>query len=72
MSKLPMKYIKLPKSPNKRCHHPAVTAMIDSCNSSSNTIKVFNFLLLAKKQNPTNETTYFVKDFSLFAKFPFN
>ena len=39
---------------------------------SSNTIEVSNFVLLAKKQNPTNETTYIVKDFSLFAKFLFN
>ena len=44
----------------------------DNYNSCSNSIKVSNFILLAKKQNPTNETTYFVKDFSLFAIFPFN
>ena len=44
----------------------------DSSNNSSNSIKGSNFLLLAKKQKPTNETTYFVKDFSLFTKFPFN
>ena len=43
-----------------------------NCNSCDNNIKVSNFLLLAKKQKPTNETTYFVKDFSLFAEFPFN
>ena len=42
--------------------------MIDSCDSSSISLKVPNFLLLAKKQ----KTTYFVKDFSWFAKFPFN
>ena len=47
-----------------------MTAMIDSCNSNSNTIKVFNFLLLAKKQNLTNETTYFVKIFPYSLNFP--
>ena len=46
----------------------AVTAMIDSCDNSSISLKVPNFLLLAKKQ----KTTYFVKDFSWFAKFLFN
>ena len=35
-------------------------------------LKIPNFLLLAKTQKPTNEITYFVKDFFLFAKFPFN
>ena len=47
-----------------------MTAMIDSCNSNSNTIKVSNFLLLAKKQNLTNETTYFVKIFPYSLNFP--
>ena len=46
--------------------------MTNSYNSYDNTIKISNLLLLAKKQNPTNETIYFVKFFSLFAKFPFN
>ena len=30
------------------------------------------FFFWLKNKKPTNETTYFVKDFSLFAKFPFN
>ena len=46
--------------------------MIDSCNSYDSTIKSLTLFLLAKKQDPTNETTYFVKDFFLFAKFLFN
>ena len=49
-----------------------MTAMIDNCDSSSISLKVPSFLLLAKKQNPSNETTYFVKDFSLFAEPLFN
>ena len=44
----------------------------DSSNNNSNSIKGSNFLFLAKKQKPTNETTYFVKDFSLFTKFNSN
>ena len=46
--------------------------MIDNCDSNSISLKAPNFLLLAKKQNPSIETTCFVKDFSLFAIFPFN
>ena len=46
----------------------AVTAVIDSCYSYNFSLKISNFLHLAKKQR----TTYFVKDFSWFAKFPFN
>ena len=46
--------------------------MIDSYDNNSISLKVPSFLLLAKKQNPSNETTYFVKDFSLFAEPPFN
>ena len=43
--------------------------MIDSCDSSSISLKVPSFLLLAKKQNPFNETTYFVKDFPYLLNF---
>ena len=46
--------------------------MIDTYNSSSSGIKVLEFSLLAKAQKPIKEITYFVKDFSLFTKFPFN
>ena len=53
-------------------HHPTVTAVTDNYNNNSNSIKVLNFHLSAKKQKPTNETTYFVIDFFLFAEFPFN
>ena len=49
-----------------------MTTMIDSYDSNSISLKVPSFLLLAKKQNPSNETTCFVNDFSLFAIFPFN
>ena len=38
--------------------------------SYSSSLKVSNFLLLAKNEKSTNEITYFVKYFSLFAKFP--
>ena len=53
-------------------HLSAVTVVIDNYYSYNINLKVPNFLLLAKKQNPSNETTYFVKDLSLFAIFPFN
>ena len=46
--------------------------MIDSCYNYNISLKVSSFLLLAKKQNLSNETIYHVKDFSLFANFPFN
>ena len=49
-----------------------MTSMIDSYDSNSISLKVPSFLLLAKKQNSSNETTYFIKDFSLFSIFPFN
>ena len=58
--------------PSKRSHFKWHHLTVNSCNSCDNTIKSLTLLLLAKKQNPTNETTYFVEDFSLFAKFPFN
>ena len=58
--------------PSKRSHFKWHHLTVNSCNSCDSTIKSLTLLLLAKKQNPTNETTYFVKDFSLFAKFPFN
>ena len=53
-------------------YHLVVTAVIDSCYSYNISLKVSNFLLLAKKKNLSNETAYLVKDFSLFADFPFN
>ena len=55
--------------PSKRSHFRWHHLTANTCDS---TIKSLTFLLLAKKQNLTNETTYFVKDFSLFAKFSFN
>ena len=58
--------------PSKRSHFRWHHLIGNSCNSCDNIIKSLTLLLLAKKQNPTNETTYFVKDFFLFTKFPFN
>ena len=57
---------------SKRSHFKWHHLTANSCNSCDSTIKSLTLLLLAKKQNPTNETTYFVKDFFLFTKFPFN
>ena len=55
--------------PSKRSHFRWHHLTTNSCDS---TIKSLTLLLLAKKQNLTNETTYFVKKISLFSKFPFN
>ena len=38
--------------PSKRCHQLAVTAMIDSCNSSSSTIKSQTFFFWPKNKRP--------------------
>ena len=54
---------------SKRSHFRWHHLIANSCDS---TIKSLTLLLLAKKQNPTNETTYFAKDFSLVTKFPLN
>ena len=51
-------------------YHSAVKAVIDSCYGYNIDLKVPNFLLLTKKQSPTNGTTYLVKNFSLFVIFP--
>ena len=51
-------------------YHSTVTAVIDSCYNYNISLKVSNFLLPAKKQNPSNETTYLVKNFSLLLIFP--
>ena len=54
---------------SKRSHFRWHHLIANSCDS---TIKSLTLLLLAKKQNPTNATIYLIKDFSLFARFPFN
>ena len=61
-------------------HHPADIIQLclnnyyctaDSCNSSSSSIKVSEFLLLAKTKKPIKEITCFAKNLSLFVDFPF-
>ena len=57
---------------SKRSHFKWHHLTTNSCNNCDSTIKSLTLLLLAKKQNPTNEITYFAKDFSLVTKFPLN